>query len=327
MYSYSLIKYPKKFDRSDYDQVFNHITKTFKDRKEVKSIFTFGNVNQPGISDIDILIIFKDGYQCNINPLESLEERLKWLFTHGVMAINEKYILENNHFSNWSNIKHLHGQLIDFTSNKPSAYDQICLNKQLALEYLTINYIDLKIQKQYKTIKVRDLLQHVKGLSYDLELLNLENSNILPYIEEVKSWINNWHLNTPNKITITNWFIEFEKQYESFYTEIIQQNPLYLPKQSNYQISKRIKILKADKVKHISNGITLPAFTSNFLGKYYLKLQNRINTHTFEIPIESQPSNSILVDRTNFYKELDLNTTSNYPAFATLANNIIRSIQ
>lgn len=327
MCSYKLIKHPQFYERSDYDHVFDHIIKMFKNRSEIKSIYTFGNINQPGISDIDILIIFNDGYQCNINPLEKLDERLKRLFTHGIMAINEKYIAKNSYFSNWSNIKHLYGQSINFQSEKPTIEEQRCLNQQLAIEYLTVNYIDLKIQKHNKTIKVRDLLQHVKGLSYDLDLLNINECNIKPFIDEIKIWINEWYINTPSEKTITKWFLDFEQNYETFYNEIILKYPIYLPKQKSYKISKRIEIIKDHKIKHIVEGITLPHTTSKLLGKYYLKIQNTLSSHTFKLPIENSPNNPILISRTNFYKELENNTTNNYPAFATLANSLIRSIK
>lgn len=323
---YQLIKHPRVYTKSNYDMVFEIILNGFKNNSSVKSIYTFGNINQPGISDIDLLFVFKEGTQCNENPLDLINNKSKWLFTHNVMAINEKYWNKNNYFSNWSNIKHQLGDKLDFNSEKPSIEQNKILNKQLALEYLIINYIDLKIQKAYRTIKVRDVLQHVKGLAYDLELLEIKNSRISKYIDDVKEWIREWFINQPSDKTIINWFIQFEAEYELFMTEIFQSYSLYVPLQKSYHLSKRIQLVNANQLNHLRTGFILPSIASIALGKWYLKLQNNLNSHVFEIPTTNTPEDSILLQRNKFYIDLNKDTMLHYPKFATLANSIIRSL-
>lgn len=53
--NYPLIGYRKE----DYYQLYDKIVESLKHNDNVKCICTFGGVNQPGISDIDLLITFK----------------------------------------------------------------------------------------------------------------------------------------------------------------------------------------------------------------------------------------------------------------------------
>ena len=55
-----IINYPLAgYNKEDYYHLYDKVVDSLKNNSDVKCICTFGGVNQPGISDIDLLITFK----------------------------------------------------------------------------------------------------------------------------------------------------------------------------------------------------------------------------------------------------------------------------
>ncbi len=58
------INYPKKVDLSYYENARHDIINYFSEDKNLESIYEFGTVQAPGVSDIDIMLVFKE------NPIQ-----------------------------------------------------------------------------------------------------------------------------------------------------------------------------------------------------------------------------------------------------------------
>ena len=132
-----IIKRPySDYTKEDYFNLFEKVVEQFKNNDSVICISTFGGVNQPGISDIDLLITFKKGESYEGNIIEHLSEKEKKLFTHGIMALSEEHWYKNKAYALWDNEKVIYGN--------PPQGDVIALNdaelnsikKQTALEFL-----------------------------------------------------------------------------------------------------------------------------------------------------------------------------------------------
>ncbi|MBK9637309.1 MAG: hypothetical protein IPO63_05680 [Bacteroidetes bacterium] len=101
MHNLRFIDHPQPTDRSLYDDAVRGIIERNKHLPGLKSIVQFGNITTPGISDIDLLFVFKNGEGCIGTGLENLPEEHKNLFTHGIMALSENQYTDNEYYTLW----------------------------------------------------------------------------------------------------------------------------------------------------------------------------------------------------------------------------------
>src|SRR4051812_49053400 len=94
------IKRPVYVERSAYDATVSGITQYLAADNNVKSVYQFGSVSIPGISDIDMLIVFKNDTFSDGNGFKDDAEN--YLFTHGIMAVCEDHFYKNHHYTLWS---------------------------------------------------------------------------------------------------------------------------------------------------------------------------------------------------------------------------------
>ena len=59
MQNYFFRDYPKSKSTNDYEKIRNKIIKYFKNDKNLFSIYEYGQVKAPGISDLDIILVLK----------------------------------------------------------------------------------------------------------------------------------------------------------------------------------------------------------------------------------------------------------------------------
>ena len=322
-----IINYPLTgYRKEDYYQLYDKVVDSLKNNNNVKCICTFGGVNQPGISDIDLLITFKKDYSFSRDIISDLSLKEKALFTHGVMALAEHHWFQNKSFAMWDNQKLLVG--VEPTGEEIYVDDieLIALKKQTALEFLFTNFIDLTLQYEYGIIKLRDLLQHTKGITYDLQYLTLSNTPIDKYILQAKEWIANWHLQKPGEQEIRKWFIEFYKSYTEFIQSLFETNKLYLPSTINRNFSKNILLRESTSINYNRSGILLPAFIAPIAQKRVLKLLNKLNKFEFLIPTTLNAENSILEKRIQFFKEMKMYNQLHFPNLGSLTTSLMSKL-
>ena len=135
-----IIDRPIKIERSVYDKTIKKIVSDLSKEKCVLSLYQLGNVKHPGISDIDLLVIFRDKFIYKGDPLKNLTANERYLFPHRLFGIKNKFLTLSMDFSFFSNYKYLYGEKIS-TTNKLNDKDKTILKNQIAMEYLIKNYI------------------------------------------------------------------------------------------------------------------------------------------------------------------------------------------
>jgi len=66
---------------------------------EIKAIYRIGGVSSPGISDIDLYVVFHDGSRYLENPVKSLTGTDRYLFTHNLFGTAEKLAIQMEPFT------------------------------------------------------------------------------------------------------------------------------------------------------------------------------------------------------------------------------------
>lgn len=288
----------------------------------LKAIYQFGNITRPGISDLDLVFVFEDGAKCNLKGTEELPERHKPLFTHGIMACAEKHFIENNHFTLWSDYQLKWGTSVleDKHTTTRTKEQEKALKVQTALEFLLANYIDLKIQRTYGIVKLRALLQHLKGVLYDLEYLDDLQATIHPPLLQLKSWIQQWFEHPPAEAELSAWIHAFETAYSHYTEQKLREIPLYLPEAALYPIAKNMDLYKGEYLSFTQKGWTLPNHLY-FLGRKYFKLQNKLNRFSISCPLQHS-AEEIVVQRFAFLQRMKAYNNVHLPHFMTMTTSI-----
>lgn len=322
-----IINYPLAgYHKDDYFQLYEKVVAALKNNSDIKCICTFGGVNQPGISDIDLLITIKQGATFKGDIISELTSKEKVLFTHGVMALSEQHWFQNKAYALWDNQQLLSGEAPSGDEIVINETEINALKKQTALEFLFTNYIDLTLQKEYNLIKLRDLLQHTKGITYDLNYLNLSNTPIDSFVLQAKDWITNWHLSQPKEKEIKLWFKQFYLSYEELICQLFKQHSIYLHDHLNLNFSKNIKLQNQPSISYIRNGNNLPGFMMLLMQKKAVKLLNKTNSFVFNVPLTNNAENSILEKRLQFFREMKTYNQKHFPNLGLLTTSLMSKI-
>jgi len=191
------INYPKYTPLAEYDKLTAKIAKQLIDLDEVVSVYRMGSIKNPGISDLDIVCVFKDGSKCMLDVRNGLNALEKNILTHGSFGINEGNIEQSLNFNFLTNLKLLAGKDLNVLKN-PDVNMDGWVKHQIALEFLLKMYITLDIQIAYGIIKLRSFLLQGKAVIFDLELLNVNNGELYDIVNQIIKMRNNWFEEVPS---------------------------------------------------------------------------------------------------------------------------------
>mgnify|MGYP001472290705 CR=1 FL=1 len=179
---------------------------------------------------------------------------------------------------------------MDFKTTLDASQQQL-LKEQIGLEFLVKMYLNLVIQKEYNTIKLRSLFLHIKALPYDFDFLNIRCQTLLNLVNEGINLRDHWFDGIVSRENIVNWFSRFLREYEVFLAGLFEDRELG-SHSLNFQTAPNIGICKGDKFGYHKNGITFPNFF-NFRGAKYFKILNRFNYFKFNIPLSVDNSDLV----------------------------------
>lgn len=321
--SFTFINAPVPAKREDYDSAIDSVIQQLQNAEGLLAIYRFGNISSPGISDIDLLAVFENDVHCSMSGFEQMPPHLQKLFTHGVMALSKKHFQGRRQFTLWSDDHLVWGNEIETDANLfPTPEEIIILKRQIAIEYLLINYIDLMIQSHYKILNLRSSLQHFKGVVYDLDFLSVGEHPLRNHLAIIKTWYAEWFTNPPSKKEIEDWINTYTSLFIPFLAEVLKTEQLYIPEKSIYQLAKNITLSNNTNLSFTHNGYALPSIFASLLGKKYVKIQNRINSFHFEAPVTHSTMHPIISNRIAFLKEMTNYNSNYFPQFMPISTMI-----
>lgn len=313
-----IVDFPQKYHEDAYHQAIGKQVDELSKISGVKSIYQIGGISTPGISDIDLVVVFEDGFKYNFNPKLNNDNIGNYLFTHGLYGASETYFKESLKYTFFHNFNLLYGDEFDL-NNTTSESNQVILKKQIALEFLFKMYINLVVQKSYNTIKLRSLFLHIKALPYDFEFLNIHPESLLNIIEKGISLRNNWFSGNVSKSDIKNWFKNFFEEFELFLNTLFRDYSLYA-NYSNFKIAPNIEIRNSNSLEYIRTGVCIPNLF-NVFDKKYFKLLNRMNDFVINVPLTID-SPKIVEDYFKYAQKTSEYNKKYIPHFMTLTTSL-----
>ena len=286
-----------------------------------KAVYQIGGISSPGISDLDMVVVFEDGAAVPTNFLETLDARERYLFIHNLYGISIRHFPEAERFAFYHQYRLLHGEEVrQFPDIQDS--DIRTLQVQIALEYMVKMYITIFLQNAYGVIRVRDLLLHVKALQYDLEFMGIKNGSMVRHVEQVLDWRKRWFTDKPDTAEVLTWWKEFYHDFNGLLVELLEVFPFYLPIQDSYAIARNISLMPSSGAIGASHkGFILPKIFS-LAGKKYFRLQNRLNQFQFNVPVQSHDIPEVISNKFQFEQTV-VNYNKKYlPRFLPITSSL-----
>lgn len=315
-FKYQFLDIPEFFSKSAYYSSMERIVEFLKSQDGTVSIYQIGSVNHPGISDLDIMVVFEDEMSIDSNPKLQFTNNENYLLTHSLGGICRSQFCQVNDYSIWHNLNHLWGEKFNLEKNL-SKSEIDALKKQIALEYLVENYISLSIQLRYKVIKLRSLLQHIKAIRFDLELLGISSGKIYKMVNQLISSLDNWFVKPIDYNIFCEWIDKFYVEFKKFLEKILKKHPFYIPTWGNLKIGLNTQIEYGEDIGYKFSGFSIPKFIIG-INRRIFNMNLRFNSFLFQILYSSIAKDKIIEDRYNYYKEVKKYASIYLPHFVPL---------
>jgi hypothetical protein len=255
----NFIDKPVFLEISDYENLYSRLEKYYSKNTNISEIYRIGSVKNPGISDLDIMLIVKDGSIMNFKDFPiSGKDRL--ILTHSPFIISEKFVPE---------IKSISPYFDEFKST-----DNI-IRKQIASEFLIKFFISLTLQLNMRTIKLRNILLEIKASEEDFEILGMHNrvQDVIEYFIELR---NTFFKSGFNKKVFTEKINLFYKLLKQAVSEISEQKMFFFGENNYYRFLRNVRLIRKTDfglaIRGFIPGKTILARdrkTFNLLNKFY----------------------------------------------------------
>lgn len=309
-----LTDYPRYVPSRDYVRAIDEMVEKLRHYPGVVSIYQIGGVSNPGISDIDLLVIFDDDARCHLNPLEGLTPLQRYLYVHNLFGATRVVFAESQKYDFFHDYKLLHGQQFDIGNKKlPREYRED-VNIQAALEYLVKMYINMTIERTYGIIRARGVLLLAKAMKYDFEALGVNAGPATEMIRQIIDWRSHWFDEKIGTKRLMSWHEDFRAELEKIIEAGAARHGFFIPSWADTRIAGNVTLMQARALGHRRRGISLPGIFG-WLGKRYFNFQHRLNKFVFEIPFTTDPVPSPILERHAFITDICEFNRRNLPYF------------
>lgn len=316
-----LTDFPRFVPLLRYELAIERMIGKLRQQDGITSIFQIGSINSPGISDIDILVVFEDSARYSLNPLGDLSKTERYLFSHSLYGVSKGQFCNAQKYALFHNYNLLWGDELPIRRNDLSQEQTRKLKTQIALEYLIKMFVNSTVERVYGIVRVRGLLVLVKALSYDLEFLNVSSGRLFDLVQTIIDWRKNWFEGRPDKQTFKRWFREFCAVLTTFLEIELRKHVFHLLERANVRIARNMIIEPSERFDYAHEGTRLPP-ALGFLGKKYFNVQHRFNTFQFRIPVATSDVPAVLHSRFMFAREMKCTNRETLPYFMPLTSSL-----
>lgn len=283
-YSYSDL--PVKVPVEAYDEAKKRFVAYFAGVSGLTSIYSFGSVSDPGISDIDLLLVFEDEMMCKTDFRRQMSAEDRYLFIHAPYATGKSLLFEGQRFTFFRPYHLVHGDDVFFGMNFKEADPLV--RHQVALEYLLRLYFSLQMQNAYRLLRVRSILLNAKGSFIDILHLAPSDLQALSLNGQLRQLRTEWFAGKkPPLNDFTLWFESFFTWFTSFLEEQMRRGVMYLPQDRIYTIARNLTFSKSTSLA-IDAKVTRMALLKPVLGRKYFNFLNRLSSFHVTLPFQNE---------------------------------------
>ena len=267
MKNYIFEDFPKKQTLYNYQKARYFIEKYFKKDKNILSIYEYGKTHAPGISDLDIILVFNSSISISSKKkikydLQGLDKEIYNFVKQGSVIKMNKLSFRSIQYYDQFNLKLLCGKNLKY--NQPSKSELKVIKSISINDWIPERLLRLQLVINSKKIKISNTLCVLNSLCYSLiylKSLNKYNKEINYIAENTKLLRKDWYkLSNPKKklINLIRYSILTTKKIYFSYSKYFQKNFVlkdwYIPKYDVfYEIKKNNIIVFTDNSKRILN--------------------------------------------------------------------------
>lgn len=168
---FTILNEPKPYKLSDYYEVREKVVSIFKNIPGLVSIYQMGSISCPGISDLDLILVFEDG--CDKIEFSSFykmfDSRDKYILMHSPFAIPKSLFNNMKYFYVPQNFVLILGE--EQTINKIPDYD--LLSRIVSVEFVIGLLCTTMRAHHSKIINARSLMNGLYSVKHDLAVFRL----------------------------------------------------------------------------------------------------------------------------------------------------------
>jgi hypothetical protein len=319
--SLKFIEYPQPVKHEDYQSAIKSMCSRLMNTGLVRCVYQVGGINDPGISDLDLYVVFKDDTSYIRNPVKDLQFPDNYLFSHRLFGTDESTAIIMERYTFFGKYNHLTGDPVQMTT-VPFSSDEIAhLKNQIALEYLIKAWIAINIGIHFGRIKLRSFLLHAKAVRYDLEFLDLQSVKLTQLVDRIIGIRNNWFIKQESERSLCSLVFEYNELLTLTIEDCLQHHKFYLPPGTNLQIARNIFLQNDSKMSFDFKGFNLwlPKLRPQRLD---FKIRNKFSDFIARIPITYDIIPSIIGERYTTLKKAFYHNKINYPGFICTGHGI-----
>lgn len=163
---------PVEYALEDYDKVLGKIKNQAGKSKEILSVYTFGEVGVPGISDIDLIFVLKKGSKLpDLLKRKSVDKESEYLIFHPYLILTEDIMRNIRYIYPDSNYVKIYGKEIGIHSPSQSEIKKIktYLIIDTILRHFPVDYLYILLSKR---VNVRMVLLRFNALIHTFRMFN-----------------------------------------------------------------------------------------------------------------------------------------------------------
>src|SRR3989338_97166 len=199
MKDYNFFNLPQEYGIGDYKNAIANIIKKYSNLRGLTSVYNWGDPSVPGISDIDLVFVFKNDKAGRLpffnRSFYFLDAKTRYLVRHAFVFIDEISFKKTRYIYPNANFRLLHGNSIKIGNLSPGEENDanIALLNDIIIRHYPRDFLE---QFANRSINVRDTLLRLNSLKYSIRIMeslakekNAEWNNKLKLIESLrKNW-------------------------------------------------------------------------------------------------------------------------------------------
>lgn len=277
-------------------------------------MYQIGGIRHPGISDIDLLVVARDGSMSKGDPLAGLPPSYRCLFTHACFLVPRSLAPDLAAYVQLDGYRLLHGTAWPWATRVADETSR-ALAVQTAIEFLAKNLLDLHVQLSYGLLKTRVFLQHVKGLRLDIETLGMHDHPISRVLGAATPLIDEWFQRANPVNAAVGIALDLLPLLRDALTSALDRATLYAPTDEAISFASNMSLRPGSAVEVEHHGIRLPRLPG-LEGRRKFNANHRVSRFVLTLPMTPAQPGSYHAARFDFLRRTKLFVTRHFPAYA-----------
>ena len=316
---FNVVNWPQRRDVTDYQQAIERMRLRIEKLDGVVAIYQIGGLSAPGVSDIDMVVVWNDGAATDFQPLDGAD---RYLFTHTLFAVTETSFRESQPFNLFHNYKLLFGKEVSVPIETADS-DRSLIKRQIALEYLVRMLVNNMVANHHRLLDVRSLLLQANAIRYDLDFLSVTSGSLFDSVSTIIDWRQSWVAanELPSSKEFVQWYREFDHGLECLVEQESKEFPIHLPDKPSFRMGRNIDIERSEHVARKATGLKVPGALVQH-NRFAKRLNNRLAKFRLDLPWDSDRIPETVLEMFKLNQRMKAETTAQMPAFFPLTSSL-----